>query len=60
MEITEVLGLGADGNIELNPLYQFVEDESSTLEHVSGMLTRTKNKMQNVQKLQLAGIKTVF
>ena len=60
MEITEVLGLGADGNIELNPLYQFVEDENSMLEHVSGSLRRTENEMRNVQKLQLAGIREIF
>lgn len=60
MEITEVLGVGKDGNIILNPLYQFEEDEKSSMEHVSGALKRTRNKMQNIQKLQLAGIKTVF
>lgn len=58
MEITEVLGLDEHGNIMLNPLYAFVEDEASTLEHVSGELKRTGNKMQNVFKLQLAGYRT--
>ena len=57
MEITEVLGY-RDGQIVLNPLYVFEEDEKSTLEKVSGSLKRTENKMQNVFKLQLAGIKT--
>lgn len=56
MEITEVVGY-KDGKILLNPLYVFEEDENSTLEKVSGSLNRTKNKMQNVFKLQLAGIK---
>lgn len=55
MAITEVLGLDENGNIMLNPLYEFVEDERSTMEHVSGALLRTENKMQNVFKLQLAG-----
>jgi pilus assembly protein CpaF len=57
MEITEVLGY-ENGEIQLNPLYVFEEDEFSTLEKVSGHLVRTKNKMQNTFKLQLAGIRT--
>ncbi len=59
MEITEVLGM-KDGEIKLNPLYVFEEDESSTIEEVSGSLNRTKNPMLNTQKLRLAGIKTVI
>lgn len=54
MEITEVLGY-ENGQIVLNPLYVFEEDENSTLEKVSGSLNRTKNPMQNVHKLQLMG-----
>lgn len=54
MAISEILGI-KDGNIEVNPLYEFVEDENSTMEHVSGNLIRTKNKMKNIYKLQLAG-----
>lgn len=57
MEITEVVGY-EDGKIILNPLYVFEEDEKSTLEKVSGHLKRTENKMQNVFKLQLSGIRT--
>ena len=57
MEITEVVGY-KDGQVILNPLYVFEEDEKSTLEKVSGCLNRTENKMQNVFKLQLSGIKT--
>ena len=52
MEITEVLGI-ENGEIVLNPLYKFEEDEKSTLTKVSGSLNRTKNKMQ---KLILSGI----
>lgn len=55
MEISEVLGLDESGNVMLNPLYRFEEDEHSTIDKVSGRLNRTKNKMQNVYKLQLAG-----
>ena len=58
--ITEVLGLDEHGNIMLNPLYEFVEDQNSTLEKVSGRLQRTGNKMQNVFKLQLAGYREEY
>ena len=56
MEITEVVGY-ENGQIILNPLYVFEEDENSTLEKVSGSLNRTKNPMKNVHKLRLSGIK---
>ncbi len=55
MEITEVLGY-ENGEIQLNPLYQFVEDENSTIDKVSGHLRRTENELQNVLKLRLAGL----
>lgn len=57
VEISEVLGVKDDGNIELNSLYVFEEDEGSTLEHVSGSLKRTEHPMRNIQKLQMAGKK---
>lgn len=57
MEITEIVGY-ENGQIILNPLYVFEEDENSTLEKVSGSLKRTKNPMKNDFKLRLAGIKT--
>lgn len=57
MEITEVVGY-ENGQIILNPLYVFEEDENSTLEKVSGSLVRTENKMQNDFKLRLAGYST--
>lgn len=55
MEITEVLGC-QNGEIQVNPIYQFVEDENSTLGKVSGKLKRTDNPLINVHKLQNAGI----
>ncbi len=55
MEITEVTGF-KDGEIQLNPLYAFEEDENSTMEHVSGSLKRTSNPLKNDFKLRLAGI----
>lgn len=54
MEITEVLGY-KDGQIQLNSLFRFEEDENSSLEVVSGKLKRTGNPMQNTYKLILAG-----
>ena len=54
MEITEVLGY-KDGEILLNPLYVFEEDENSTIDKVSGTLKRTENEMKKTLKLMLAG-----
>ena len=59
MEICEVVGY-ENGQIILNTLYKFEEDENSTLEKVSGSLKRTENKMQNDFKLILAGYRGVF
>lgn len=59
MEITEVVGY-ENGQIILNPLYVFEEDENSTLDKVSGSLNRTKNPMKNDHKLRLSGIKEVI
>lgn len=59
MEICEVVGY-ENGQILLNTLYRFEEDENSTLDKVSGSLKRTENKMQNDFKLILAGYRGVF
>ncbi len=55
MEITEVLGI-ENGEIKLNPLYIFKEDEYSTREKVTGGLIRTQNSFVNDYKLKLTGI----
>ena len=55
MEITEVVGY-ENGEIILNPLYVFEEDENTSLSRVSGSLKRTKNKLRNDFKLKLSGI----
>lgn len=57
MSITEVVGMKADGTIELNELYRFEEDEKSMVEKVSGRLVRTENEMINTEKLRNAGIR---
>ena len=54
MEITEIVGY-ENGKIKLNPLYVFEEDDKSSLEHVSGRLKRTDNKLRNTYKLMLSG-----
>ena len=54
LEITEVCGY-ENGEIILNPLYVFEEDETSTLTRVSGSLMRTKNKLKNDMKLKMMG-----
>lgn len=59
MEITEIVGY-KNGEIQLNPLYVFEEDENSTLEKVSGSLNRTKNPLVHDYKLKLAGIMETF
>ena len=56
MEISEVLGYEG-GEILLNPLYKFVEDEKSSLEKVRGSLLRTENPFRNDYKLRLMGYK---
>lgn len=59
MEISEVLGY-ENGEIRLNPLYEFIEDEKSSLEKVSGSLIRTENFFQNDYKLRLMGYKEMI
>lgn len=56
MEITEVVKY-ENGQIILNPLYVFEEDQRSTVEKVSGQLQRTQNSLQHTEKLQIAGYK---
>ncbi len=55
MEIVEVLGY-RDGEIQLNPLFVFEEDEKAGDDKVVGSLKRTGNQMQNTLKFKMAGI----
>lgn len=59
MEISEITGY-ENGEIKVNPIYRFEEDEKSTLEKVSGKLVRTENTFQNDHKLKLSGINEVI
>ena len=57
MSITEVVEYDPKSKqIVLNPLYEFVEDENSTMTKVSGSLMRTENPMKNDYKLRLSGL----
>jgi pilus assembly protein CpaF len=55
MEITEVVGM-ENGKIILNPLFQFEEDENTTIRKVSGSLKRTGRKMVHPDKFISSGI----
>lgn len=61
MEIVEVLGYDPDTRqYRLNPLYRFEETAASSRNRVVGSLVRTKNPMQNTQKLRNAGFNQVI
>lgn len=55
MEICEVLEY-KNGQVVLNPIYQFKEDENTQLTKVSGKLLRTANPIKNQNKFVLSGI----
>lgn len=55
LQIAEVLDC-RQGQIQLNPLYEFREDTYSSPENVSGALTRTENIFMNQEKLLSSGI----
>lgn len=59
MEISEIIGY-ENGEIQVNPLYRFEEDDKSTMEKVSGRLVRTKNPLINDYKLKISGINEVI
>jgi len=61
MEIVEVLGYDINkGVIKTNTLYEFRENDESTVDKVFGSLVRTENVMENTFKLHTAGIKKVI
>ncbi len=56
MMVSEILPhLDENGDIRLNPLFEFREDENSTLQHVSGALVRTENPRIQTDKWTRAG-----
>ena len=61
MEIVEVLDYDPEKRrITVNPLFEFRESKESTKNEVAGRLVRTKNSMQNTQKLENTGVYRVI
>ncbi|TQS74709.1 CpaF family protein [Ornithinibacillus gellani] len=56
VSISEVLDV-KDGEVELNPLYEFIEEGETETGVVLGELRATGNSIKNKTKAQLAGIK---
>lgn len=54
--ISEVIGL-ENGEVQLNPLYEFIEEGEDLEGKIIGHLQPTGNKLQSTTKLQMAGIK---
>lgn len=55
MSISEVVGLEG-GKVVMNPLFEFQEDDKTTVRKVSGSLNRTKNEMIHPDKFIASGI----
>jgi pilus assembly protein CpaF len=55
MSVSEVVGL-KDGKVIMNPLFEFQEDEKTTVRKVSGSLKRTENEMVHPDKFIASGI----
>ncbi|MBE6658111.1 MAG: CpaF family protein [Ruminococcaceae bacterium] len=53
--IAEIIGLDKDDNYIINPLFEFKEDASSTVQKVSGQLKRSDKEMIKTEKLFRAG-----
>ncbi|WP_162880661.1 CpaF family protein [Paraliobacillus sediminis] len=53
--ISEMIGV-VDGDIQLNPIYEFVEDSEDENGKIVGALKPTGNALQNTLKLELAGL----
>lgn len=55
LQIVEVLGYER-GEIQLNPLFEFVERGETPEKRIIGKLERTENEMVNTHKFKMAGI----
>lgn len=55
LEIAEIIGY-KEGEIVLNPLYEFKETKEKNADTVIGDLKKTANKLQNTKKLKAAGL----
>ncbi|SDZ18294.1 pilus assembly protein CpaF [Evansella caseinilytica] len=56
VSISELLGV-ENGEIQVNPLYEFVEEGESPTGKINGRLLPTGNELQSTVKLKLAGIR---
>jgi pilus assembly protein CpaF len=54
IDISEITGY-KNGQVLLNPIYVFEEEQSSSTHSVVGSLRATGNKLQNIHKLKMAG-----
>ncbi len=57
LEITEVLGY-KNGEIQLNPIYKFIETGEDSNHKIIGSLVRTENAMVHTEKFAAAGLST--
>jgi pilus assembly protein CpaF len=57
VEISEIVGM-EQGEVQLNPLYEFKEEGEEESEIVKGKLQSTKNKLRNDLKFQMAGMRS--
>lgn len=55
IEIVEITGYD-NGNVTMNSLYRYEEDEHTTEQEVSGQLKLTKNLLKSREKLKLANL----
>lgn len=56
LEIVELLGY-KDGEYQINPLFEFEREEEMQNGRIVGGLVRTKNKMQNIHKFEMSGVR---
>lgn len=56
LEIVELLGY-KDGEYQINPLFEFEREEELQNGRIVGGLVRTKNKMQNMHKFEMSGVR---
>lgn len=55
LDISEIGGC-RDGSIWLNPLFEFIEDEETSDDKISGSLKKTGNTLLHTGKLKMAGV----
>lgn len=58
LEISEVIGVN-NGEIQLNPLYEFIEKSETKEGKIIGKLQPTGNRLRNILKLKMAGFNEI-